>query len=251
MPPRTVAAFSTVALSEVRSDSPSSCSEVSGTGAATLPTSDVKPDASSVCVRPATLSKDFVCPEALFEELDVFEPLLEPVLEEAPFTDAFPSADDEAALPPEEDADIAASEEVEDAAVSGEAEPLPDPETPSSAFSAASAEPAPSSSCASEPFWESSVFASACTGSVPAYTMEVYPSIWPTFSSMEDAATFHECPATIYQAIPNVLSTIRRRNTPSACFSRVPLDIGSSIVNAPQTARTPPAHAQSLQKSLR
>lgn len=200
------------------------------------------------------LSEDFVCPEAAFEELDLLEGLLEPVLEEPPLTDALSSADDEATLPPEEEADAAASEEVDDAAVSGEAEeaePLPDPEAPSSAFSAASAEPTPSSSCASEPFWESSVFASACTGSVPAYTMEVYPSIWPTFSSMEDAATFHECPATIYQAIPNVLSTIRRRNTPSACFSRVPLDIGSSIVNAPQTARTPPAHAQSLQKSLR
>ena len=191
------------------------------------------------------LSEDFVCPEAAFEELDLLEGVLEPVLEEPPLTDAFSSADDEATLPPEEEADAAASEEV------GDAEVLPDPEAPSSAFSAASAEPTPSSSCASEPFWESSVLASACTGSVPAYTMEVYPSIWPTFSSMEDAATFHECPATIYQAIPNVLSTIRRRNTPSACFSRVPLDIGSSIVNAPQTARTPPAHAQSLQKSLR
>lgn len=101
------------------------------------------------------LSEDFVCPEAAFEELDLLKGLLEPVLEEAPFTDAFSSADDGAALPPEEDADAAAPGEVDDAAVSGEAEeaePLPDPETPSSAFSAASAEPAPSSSCSAEPF---------------------------------------------------------------------------------------------------
>lgn len=92
------------------------------------------------------LSEDFVCPEAPFEELDLLEPLLEPVLEEPPLTDALSSADDEAPLPPEDDADAAVSEEVDDT------EALPDPETPSSAFSVASAEPAPSSSCASELF---------------------------------------------------------------------------------------------------
>ena len=89
------------------------------------------------------LPEDFVCPEAAFEELDLLEGLLEPVLEEPSLTDAFSSADDEATLPPEEEADAAASEEV------GDAEALPDPEAPSTAFPAASAEPAPSSSCAS------------------------------------------------------------------------------------------------------
>ena len=90
-------------------------------------------------------------PEAAFEELDllelVLELALEPALEEPPFTDVLSSSDDEAALPPEDDeAEAAASEELD------ESEAIWEPETPSSAFSAVSAEPVASSTCASEPF---------------------------------------------------------------------------------------------------